>query len=232
MGANDRISETIPKDRLGESAPFEFRQLAGGRRVGDAGRLSPRPSDEERAKTGYAAGLAQGQAEAQRDAQRLRAADLQRLESLLGHLRGEFDGLAGRLADTLLDLAVDIAGQVLRHEVQARRDAIVPVVREALALVEAARSHPTIRLAPVDFDVVRAALHADGHLQGCRLVADATVAPGGCRLESASAEVDATLQTRWRRVLQTIGVGPVPLPAEGEPAAPDPGGAARETPQP
>lgn len=216
MGAPERFSKTIPKDRLGESAPFEFRQLAGGRRVGDAARLSPRPSDEERAKAGYAAGLAQGQAEAQREAQRARAADLQRLESLLASLRGEFDGMAVRLADTLLDLAVDIAGQVLRHEIQTRPDAILPVVRETLALVEAARSHPTLRLAPADFETVRAALQADGHLQGCRLVPDAGIAPGGCRLESAAVEVDATLQTRWRRVLHTIGVAPPALAAGDE----------------
>jgi flagellar assembly protein FliH len=29
---------------------------------------------------------------------------------------------------------------------------------------------------------------------------------GGCRVELGASEVDATLETRWRRVLESIGV--------------------------
>jgi flagellar assembly protein FliH len=224
MGANDRFSQTIRKKELGEHAPFELRPLAGGRRVGDSTPLSPRPSDAERAKDGYAAGREQGYADAQRDVQRARAVDLQRLEALMASLQGEFDQLAARTADALLDLAVDIAAQVLRQEVQTRREAILPVVHEALGLLQAARAHPTVRLAPIDFETVRTAMQSDGQFQGCRFVADASIAPGGCRVESASGEVDATLPVRWRRVLQTLGVdaplanaadGPESTPASG-----------------
>lgn len=205
MGASDRFSQTIPKDQVGDSAPFELRPLAAGRRVGSSAPLSARPTDAERTREGYEAGKAQGYADAQRSAQQARAADVQRLERLIAGLQGEFEDLTARTADALLDLAVDIAAQVLRHEVQTRRETILPVVREALALVEQARAQPTLRLAPADIELVRAALQDDGQLQGCRIVADAAIVPGGCRIESSSGEIDASLATRWRRVLQTLG---------------------------
>lgn len=211
MGAGERFSQTIPKDQLGDTSQWELRPLAGGRRVGDSTPLSARPSDADRAKDGYEAGKAQGYADAMRTTQQARAADLQRLEVLFAKFRTEFDDLSGHAADALLDLAIDIAAQVLRQEIRTRPEVILPVVREALALVEGAHAHPTLHLAPADFDLVRAALPTDGQLQGCRFVADAAVERGGCRVESANGQIDATLPTRWRRVLQTLGAS-VPLP--------------------
>jgi len=61
-------------------------------------------------------------------------------------------------------------------------------------------------LNPLDAAIVEAQL-ADG-LQsgGWRVVADASVAPGGCRIETGSGEIDATLSKRWERVIATLGV--------------------------
>jgi flagellar assembly protein FliH len=214
VGAGDRFSRTIPKNQVGDTAQWELRPLAGGRRVGDSMPLSARPGETERMRDGYEAGKARGHAEALLAAQQARAADAQRLERLLAALQSEFDGLAGRTADALLELAVDIAAQVLRQEVQTRREVILPVVREALGLVEGASARPTVHLAPIDFELVRGALQADGQLQGCRLLADPAVEPGGCRLESTHGQIDATLATRWRRVVQTLGLA-TPLAADG-----------------
>ena len=46
------------------------------------------------------------------------------------------------------------------------------------------------------------------------LVADATIALGGCRLTSAGAEVDARVDERWRRILSAIGRDPADRPAD------------------
>ncbi|SPE35019.1 putative Flagellar assembly protein FliH/type III secretion system HrpE [Burkholderiales bacterium] len=205
MGASDRFSRTIPKDKIGGTANWELRPLAGGTRIAGSAPLSVRGTGAGREQSGYEAGRAQGYADVMRNAQQARAADLQRLESLLTQLQGRFDELAVQGADCLLDLALDIAAQVLRREIQTQRDAILPVVREALALIIDAHAHPTVRLSPQDFELVRDALRADAQYHGCRLLADPSIQPGGCRVESPQAEVDATLATRWRRVVQTLG---------------------------
>jgi flagellar assembly protein FliH len=61
-------------------------------------------------------------------------------------------------------------------------------------------------LHPQDHALLRADLEADGLFKGCRFIADARVARGGCRLETAQGEVDATLATRWLRVLAALGI--------------------------
>jgi hypothetical protein len=39
-----------------------------------------------------------------------------------------------------------------------------------------------------------------------RIIDDSTLTAGGCRVELGASEVDATLETRWRRVIEAIGV--------------------------
>jgi flagellar assembly protein FliH len=37
------------------------------------------------------------------------------------------------------------------------------------------------------------------------VVEDSQMARGGCRLETAQSEIDATLENRWKRVLESLG---------------------------
>ncbi len=226
MGAPDRFSRTLRKNQVDGVSPFELRPLDGGMRAPGAARMSPRGNASTSEQNGYETGRAQGHAEAMRAVQQERAADVRRIEALIAQFQTSLNDVSAKAADAVLDLALDVAGQILRREVHAHRDAALPVVREALALVIEAHAHPTVRLAPVDFAVVREALRADGMYQGCRFIADAQVPPGGCRVESPHGEIDASLATRWRRVVQSLGCE-TPAPtvdvAEPERHAPGPG---------
>lgn len=162
--------------------------------VADPGELD-RMRDEAR-QEGYKAGYAAGQAAAQAEANRLADAATS-LEQALA----EFDQ---QVADELLALATEIARQVVREEISARPDTIVKVVQEALAQLP--HQHATIFLHPDDASLVRSyvgdALAHAGH----RLLEDARLSPGDCILESGSSQSDATLATRWRRVIETLGL--------------------------
>jgi flagellar assembly protein FliH len=68
-------------------------------------------------------------------------------------------------------------------------------------------AHPRVFLNPQDFALLRADFEADGLFKGCRFIADARIARGGCRVETAQGEIDATVATRWERVLAALGAG-------------------------
>jgi flagellar assembly protein FliH len=147
-------------------------------------------------RDGYQSGYAAGQAAARGEADRLAAAAAS-LEQALA----EFDQ---QVADELLALATEVARQVVRGEITARPDIIVKVVHEALAQLP--HQHATIFLHPDDASLVRSyagdALAHAGH----RLLEDSRLNPGDCILESGSSQTDATLATRWRRVIETLGI--------------------------
>jgi flagellar assembly protein FliH len=147
---------------------------------------------QEGRKEGYADGQLAAQAEATR---------LAKAAASLEQALAEFDQ---QVADELLALATEIARQVVREEITGRPDIIVKVVHEALAQLP--HQHATIFLHPDDASLVRSyvgdALAHAGH----RILEDSRLSPGDCILESGSSQTDATLATRWRRVVETLGI--------------------------
>ena len=159
--------------------------------AGEADRIRDQARSE-----GYTAGYAAGRAAAQEEATRLgQVAD--ELERSLAEFQQQ-------VADELLALALEVARQVVRHEISARPETILDVVREALAQLP--HQHAVIYLSASDMALVRThmgeALTHGGH----RLHEDPQLSPGGCMIETGGSQVDATLATRWRRVIESIGL--------------------------
>jgi flagellar assembly protein FliH len=204
MGApdNKQFRNFIPKEQVGEAATWEFASLTGETATrGAPAQLS------ERERRAFERGRAQGQTEGQAAERRVKADHGTKVGALLDQLRARFDELQRDGGDALLDLAFTIARQVVRREISVQRDALLPVAREAVSMIADQHAHPRIFLNPQDFSFLRADFDADGLFKGCRFIADARVARGGCRVETAQGEIDATLATRWERVLAALGAG-------------------------
>jgi flagellar assembly protein FliH len=202
MGANDRILRGfIPKELVSEATTWEFEPLGGTAAKSGTDRLL---SDRER--RAFERGRAQGRAEGLQQAATTRASHTQQIEQVLRALRARFAELESGGADATLDLALAIARHVVRREVELHADAVMPALRESIAALIDQHAQPRVILNPHDLELVRADLDADGMFKGCRFVADAAIARGGCRVETPHGEIDARLGTRWQRVLDALGV--------------------------
>lgn len=146
---------------------------------------------------GYAAGYEAGQAAAR--------AEAEQLEALGENLRQQLQALDQEVAESLLAVAVEIARQVLRQGLRLKPELLLPVVREAIAALPLQHGHPALYLNPSDAALVRQHLGEQLNHNGWRILEDGSVAVGGCRVESGASAVDASLETRWRRVLEAIG---------------------------
>jgi flagellar assembly protein FliH len=204
VGADDRLfSRFIPKERLGEAASWEFQPLGGG---ADGAARGPEKLLSERERRAYERGRQEGIAAGQQAAFAQRAQTAQQLERVLDQLRARFAELESAGADRVLDLAVMLAAQVLRREVQTDCDALLPPLREAIAAVIDQNTHPRVHMNPQDHALLRDELEADGLFRGCRFIADPAVTRGGCRVDTAQCEIDATLESRFARVLAAVGL--------------------------
>lgn len=202
MGASDRIfSRKIPKEQVGDASNWELRSL------GETSQVSRNANGlwSERERRAFERGRQEGALEATRAAQQVRAGHVERIGRVVENLQAALDQLASKGADALLDLALEAARQVVRRELSLRRDAALPVVREAIALIVDHAAHPRVHLSPQDFELVCAELESDASHRGCRFVSDPSVLPGGCRIETPQGEIDATVATRWRRVISVLG---------------------------
>lgn len=152
----------------------------------------------EAARTeGYEAGLGAGRAEIEAHALRMR----QLAESFASTL----DNLDFRLADMVLELALDVARQVVMGELASRPERVLDVVNQALKQMAESSRESRLLLNPDDAALVRP--HLEGVLDKSRLriVEDVRIVRGGCLIETSQGDLDATLPARWRQVVQVLG---------------------------
>lgn len=151
---------------------------------------------------------------AQRQAQAVDAF-AERITALTEAIEAQIAAAPHMLAEQVVELAAEIAGRTVVGTLRLQPERIVDVVREAITAMLDERAAFALHLHPSDVGLVEAALEPLLRSRGARCVADASIEPGGCRLSCASAEIDATLATRWKRVFAAMGFdAPPALPVE------------------
>ena len=149
--------------------------------------------------TGYAAGYTEGITAANAAAASIAA--------LMDNLTHALASIEQGVADQLLALAIEIANQVLRQSLRLQPELLLPVVREAVTTLQPHHGQPLLFVHPDDATLVRKHLGEQLSHSNWRIIEDRQLTAGGCRVELGASEVDATLETRWRRVVEAIGVG-------------------------
>jgi flagellar assembly protein FliH len=146
-------------------------------------------------REGYAAGYEEGTARVRMEAMRL--------HSVVEQLEDALALLDTRVAQDVLNLGVEIARQVVRQTVTVKPDIVINVVKEAINQLP--HQHTAVYLNPEDASLVRA--HAAGEQLthgGHRIFEDETIARGGCKVEAGGCQIDATLPTRWSRIVEAL----------------------------
>ena len=176
--------------------------------------VSDQLRDEALRQEGYAEGFVQGQAQTAVEAQR----QIAEFIANQGHTAAQdfarlFESAQARLADAdqvmargVLELACELARQVVRRELSVDTNALQPVIREALGLLVADSKTALIRMNPLDVEILDDVIRAEFSGLSLTLAADATVSRGGCLIESAGTVVDGTLEKRWVRAVANLGL--------------------------
>ena len=157
---------------------------------------------------GYAAGHAEGLAAGHAEGLAAAHASAAKIDALMSSLQQSLDSVDQQVANRLLATAVEIASQMLRQSLRVKPELLLPVVREAVATLYPHGGHPALFAHPDDAALIRTHLGEQLAHSNWRIIDDASLSAGGCRVEVGASEVDATLETRWRRVIDAIGISP------------------------
>lgn len=128
--------------------------------------------------------------------------------TLLASLRVEIEALEEQMARALAHAAMDLAGQVVRHELAVQPELVASVAREAVGDLMLSARHISVRVHPDDHALVRQGAGEELERRGGRLVADASLSRGGCSVESDVGSIDARIENRWRRAAAALGAAP------------------------
>lgn len=211
-------SRFIPSEDVGSVAGWDFGAVDQAS-VRFAARVKAQEEAEEHVRenearqAGFADGYAQGHAQATLEGQRLIQEYIQSQgQEAARHYGQLFESADAQIAESqqvmakgVLELACELARQVLRHELSSNPNALQPVIREALGVLAADCKAALVRLNPLDLDVLEEVLRQEFSGLSLTLLADSSVSRGGCLVESAGTVVDGTIEKRWSRAVARLG---------------------------
>ncbi|MBC9250428.1 flagellar assembly protein FliH [Pseudomonas alcaligenes] len=147
-------------------------------------------------------GFHAGQLKAKQEAEVALAAKVAQLEQLMGNLMEPIAGQDQELEQALVELISQMTRQVIQRELSTDSSQIRHVLREALKLLPMGASNIRIHVHPQDFELVRAL--RERHEESWRILEDESLQPGGCRVESESSRIDASVETRLALALKQL----------------------------
>jgi flagellar assembly protein FliH len=146
---------------------------------------------------GYEEGLALGRAEAADELEHLRE-----LATTFGDAVTQADET---ISNDVLELALHLARGMVRTAFDVKPDLIIPVVREAIDYLPNLQQPALLMLHPEDALIVKSGIGHELDKSGWRIVEDETIARGGCRVDTASNQIDAQIAARWQRLTHALG---------------------------
>jgi flagellar assembly protein FliH len=151
---------------------------------------------------GYQAGLLEGRALAEQQ--------LQQLQQLVQAATETMAGTEAALADSVLELALLVAQQMIGDELRSHPKQMLASIRNALAAIPSATHPAKLFLCPADLTLLQTDLQFELHSDVWRLMADESLAPGSCKIETPTTQVEFSFASRWKKITGVLASNQVP----------------------
>lgn len=208
------MSNALPKEKQTAYQRWEMASF-GDDRPSAASSQTPSPTiakfaeqiataREEAKREGHAAGLAAGRAKGLEEGRSQALQEKLRLQQIAETFSAEITGANEVIAESLLDLALDLAKAMLKTALDVKPELIAPVVAEAIHYLPTLQQPALLFLHPEDAVLVRNLMGDELAAAGWRIVEE-QMSRGGCRVETASNQIDAGTATRWQRLVAALG---------------------------
>lgn len=206
------MSSAIPKEQQTayqrwEMASFGDERPSAMRTSAPAAALAEQiaNSREEARVTGYAAGFEAGRAAGLGAGRAEAALDLSHLRKVAETFGSEVAQANELIAEDVLDLALDLAKAMLKTALAVRPELITPIVGAAIRYLPTLQQPALLFLHPADALLIREHMGEELTKAGWRVAEDGQMERGGCRVETASNQIDASTSTRWQRIAAALG---------------------------
>lgn len=157
---------------------------------------------------GYQQGFAEGLEAGRQEGLKTIQAEAQQIAAITANFAAALHELDQTVAEDVLELALEVARQMVGASLLVKPEYLIPIIREAMTALPLHHGTVLIHLHPSTIELVRTHFGEQLSHSGWRLIEDRDVQAGGCKLHVGNSEVDATVGNRWRRILEAIGAKP------------------------
>jgi flagellar assembly protein FliH len=203
-------------DNLGSPAPSPFAPMRPGTPPPPAPAAAPvepppppEPSIHEQLHAARQSGYQDGYRDGMAALDAFKQSFAQQMSKQLGALVNSFDdemrALEDEMAASIARIAVELARQVVRSELEQRPELIARVAHDAVEALQLSARHVRVRVHPDDYPLVRDGAGEEMQAREAQLIPDPEVPRGGVKVDADIASVDATIATRWQQAVSSIG---------------------------
>ncbi|CUI04994.1 flagellar assembly protein FliH [Massilia antarctica] len=154
---------------------------------------------------GFDAGHAAGYADAQALGREESAAEIANLQSIAATFAQALTQADEHIANDMLELTLHLARNMLRTALAVKPELIIPVIRDAISYLPVLQQPAVLMLHPDDARLVRDTISDELDKGGWRVADDANIERGGCKIDTASNQIDAQVEVRWQRLANALG---------------------------
>ena len=159
-------------------------------------------------KQAYEEGFSLGQKEGLEQKKNEIEAKIESLSSIIEVLTEPLNELDDEIVEQLAKLSMTVAKQVVRRELHTEQGEIVGIVREAMSALPASTRKIILNVHPDDAEIIRTAfsLGQEDESEELRwkIIEDPMISQGGCKISSENSTIDATVESRLNRIINTL----------------------------
>lgn len=198
------MSKIISGEKNNTCEPWQAPRFRADSQQIDCADLRSREKNEQIRKQAYETGFSQGHKEGTQQGQIQIHEIVSNLESIISTLAAPLQDLDEQVITELSELAMLVAGHIVRRELKTSPGEVVATVKEALSLLPIASGNVRLELHPEDATTVRDALSGVETEQSWDVVEDPLMTRGGCRVATNTSRIDATVENRLNAAIASV----------------------------
>jgi flagellar assembly protein FliH len=209
---------TIPKEKQTAYQRWEMSSFAADSAISGQRNLSISNKSQEDArndqklaailesvrKEGFTKGMQEGFTVGMEQAKQQIQQEREDLQALMHGFGDALKAMDEQISGEILTLALDISKAMLKLKLQVNPEVIIPIVRDAIRYFPHLQSSGRILVHPEDAKLLRAYMADELAEYRWKVQEDHTVERGGCVVETQANEIDATNETRWKRIMSAL----------------------------
>ncbi len=157
---------------------------------------------------GYKNGLESGQKEGYEAGFSLGKTDIEeltlRLQVIALSFSNEVEQSSKAMAAPMLDLALDISMAVLKTALQVKPELVMELITNTIATLPTMQMPLQLFVNPEDAVLIKMHMKEDLLQHGWQIIETSDISRGGCRVETTTNQIDASIETRWKHIAETL----------------------------
>lgn len=153
---------------------------------------------------GLAQGLLQGQKQAYDESKAVFLEQKRQIQSLISHFEADLNHTREAIAADILKLSLEVSKAMLKTSLSVKPALILDLIQHILHTLPTLELPAVMILHPTDARLVATHIGDELTESGWRILEDPTIEAGGCKIDTATNEIDASLENRWQQILNRL----------------------------